>query len=327
MAQTYVYEGTQVPGTFLASAAIAQGDLVYVNGTSGLALHDAGTDKFPQAVAPFKITSGDYGEIITGVVVLEDADWAWTPGAVVYAGAVDGRLAASGEAGHEMAVGYAVTATKVVLYLGLLNNLLSVQAGSYVAGSIDNADVAAAAVIAVTKLAALSAGKILLGNASNVNTAVTPSGDVTITNAGVTAIGAAKVLLSMIALASLDGTIAKEVANANVIGGVPVLHRIDIAAGANADTDVTLTHKTRVVDAWLVLTGTGVASAVFTVKSTANAITDGMAASGADKAVVRAATIDDANHEIAAAGILRVTGSAGATQPAATVYVLGIRVA
>jgi hypothetical protein len=42
-------------------------------------------------------------------------------------------------------------------------------------------------------VASLANGKIFVGNASNVGTAVTPSGDVTITNAGVTAIGGLKV--------------------------------------------------------------------------------------------------------------------------------------
>ena len=116
-------------------------------------------------------------------------------------------------------------------------------------------------------------------------------------------------------------------ANANVIGAIPVLHRIDITAGALADTDVVLTHKTRVIDAWLVLRGAGVANTTLQVKNGASAITDAMAASGADTAVVRAATIDDAQHEIAAAGTLRVTSATGATQPDATVYVLGVRVA
>lgn len=125
----------------------------------------------------------------------------------------------------------------------------------------------------------------------------------------------------------LDGADLKNVANVAVIGGIPVVHSINIAAGSNGDTDVVVTHKTRVTDAWLVLTGAGVTSAVLTVKNGATAITDGMAASGADKALVRAATIDDAQADIAAAGTLRVTGSGGASQPAATVYVLGLRVA
>lgn len=135
------------------------------------------------------------------------------------------------------------------------------------------------------------------------------------------------IVLSDLVAAILDGTATKVVADDNVIGGIPVIHRIDLAAGALADTDVTLTHKTRVIDAWLILRGAGVATTTLQVKNGANAITDAMAASGSDKALVRAATIDDAYHEIAAAGTLRVTSATGATQPDATVYVLGIRVA
>jgi len=52
-----------------------------------------------------------------------------------------------------------------------------------------NADIDAAAAIAYSKLAALTSGNLLVGNSSNVATSVAVSGDVTITNAGVTAIG------------------------------------------------------------------------------------------------------------------------------------------
>jgi hypothetical protein len=65
-------------------------------------------------------------------------------------------------------------------------------------GSIVNADVNAAAAIAYSKLATLTSGNILVGNGSNVATSVAMSGDVTISNAGVTAIGANKVLNSML---------------------------------------------------------------------------------------------------------------------------------
>lgn len=135
------------------------------------------------------------------------------------------------------------------------------------------------------------------------------------------------VTLAKVSPATMDGTIAKVSADADVIGAIPVLHRIDIAAGALGNTDVTLTHKTRVIDAWLVLRGAGVATTTLQVKNGANAITDAMAASGSDQALVRAASIDDAYHEIAAGGTLRVTSATGATQPDATVYVLGVRVA
>lgn len=143
-----------------------------------------------------------------------------------------------------------------------------------------------------------------------------------------------QVLKRGIVAPTISGTLAsgtierdlKVVANANVVGGVPVLHRIDLAAGALADTDVVLTYKTRVIDAWLILRGAGVSTTTLTVKNGATAITDAMAASGSDKAVVRAASIDDASYEIAAGGTLRVTSATGATQPAATVYVLGVKV-
>uniref|UniRef100_UPI0040478540 hypothetical protein n=1 Tax=Algoriphagus sp. TaxID=1872435 RepID=UPI0040478540 len=55
----------------------------------------------------------------------------------------------------------------------------------------------------ITALETLANGKIYLGNGSNVATEVTISGDVTINNAGVTTIGASKVVSSMIA----NGTI------------------------------------------------------------------------------------------------------------------------
>lgn len=56
-------------------------------------------------------------------------------------------------------------------------------------GVIVNADINASAAIAYSKLASLTAGNILLGNASNVPTSTAVTGDVTISSSGVTAIG------------------------------------------------------------------------------------------------------------------------------------------
>lgn len=170
-------------------------------------------------------------------------------------------------------------------------------------------------------------GEVLIGDGDDLAVSRAVSGDITITSAGVTAIGAGKVTNAMVAPAALDGTVAKVVANVNVIGGIPVVHRITLAAGALADTDVILTHKTRITDVQVVLTGAGVANTTITVKNGATAITDGIAASGSDKAMTRAATLDDAQWDIAAAGTLRVTSAVGASQPACEVIVHGIRVA
>lgn len=132
------------------------------------------------------------------------------------------------------------------------------------------------------------------------------------------------------ASAALDGDNVNNVADDNVIGGIPVLHKIVIAGGAAADKDITLTHKTLVTDVWAVHTGgAGEVSDTIQVKNGANAITDAMSWAGADKAVVRAAEIDDAQHEIAAGGTLRVTtvdNDAGGDVGAGIVYVQGLRI-
>lgn len=54
--------------------------------------------------------------------------------------------------------------------------------------------------------ATLASGKILVGNSSNVAAAVTPTGDVTINNSGVTAIGADKILTAHISSSQITNT-------------------------------------------------------------------------------------------------------------------------
>jgi hypothetical protein len=126
------------------------------------------------------------------------------------------------------------------------------------------------------------------------------------------------------ASAGLSGLIAKFVAAANVIGGIPVVHWVHVTAGVNGNTDVVLTHKTKVV---LVIAHptTSVASATLQVQNgTTNAITDAMATPTAN-AVVLCASINPTYEDIAAGGTLRITGAGGATMPAADVFVLGFR--
>jgi hypothetical protein len=86
-------------------------------------------------------------------------------------------------------------------------------AASVVRGGLVNADVASNAAIAFSKLAALDDANILVGNGSNVATKVAVTGDVTISNAGVTAIGSSKVLTAMVNDAAIT---AAKIADANV---------------------------------------------------------------------------------------------------------------
>jgi hypothetical protein len=67
-----------------------------------------------------------------------------------------------------------------------------------VLAGIKNASIASDAAIAHTKLANITAGRVLLGNASNVPTATELTGDVTVSNTGVTAVGSAKVTPTML---------------------------------------------------------------------------------------------------------------------------------
>jgi len=74
-------------------------------------------------------------------------------------------------------------------------------------GTIVNGDINAAAAIAHTKLANITAGSVLMGNASNIPTATAISGDVTITSSGVTAISSGVIVNADVnASAAIAGT-------------------------------------------------------------------------------------------------------------------------
>ena len=99
------------------------------------------------------------------------------------------------------------------------------NATSIASAVIVNADINSSAAIAFSKLASLTSANILVGNVSNVATSVGVTGDVTITNSGVTAIGSGKVTSTMI----LDGTILN--ADVNSSAGITV-GKIALASNA-----------------------------------------------------------------------------------------------
>jgi microcystin-dependent protein len=112
-------------------------------------------------------------------------------------------------------------------------------AAAITADTVVNADINSAAAIAHTKLANITAGQVLLGNASNVPTATALSGDVTVNSSGVTAIGsgvvvdadvnaAAAIGLSKLATGALPTGIT--VASANIVDGTIVNADINAAA-------------------------------------------------------------------------------------------------
>ena len=95
-------------------------------------------------------------------------------------------------------------------------------AASVVRGDIVNANIKSDAAIAFSKLAALNSAQILVGNGSNVPTAVSVTGDVTISNAGVTAIGSARVLPAMLSQPYTLGTAQNSTSGTNIdFTGIP----------------------------------------------------------------------------------------------------------
>ena len=132
---------------------------------------------------------------------------------------------------------------------------------------------------------------------------------------------------------TMTGADVANVADDNLVGGVPVVHRLSIANQATGNVDYVLTHKSRVIDVWCVKKAAdGHASEdTITVQNAGNAITNAMAiGANDDTSVTRCANINDANHEIDAGGTLRIAvvrGTGGGNDTTCEVYVMCLRVA
>ena len=179
---------------------------------------------------------------------------------------------------------------------------------------------------AATGLVTFAAGEIAAADLATNAVTTTKINALAVTGAKIAALA---VTGAQVAEDTLAGNKAAVVANANTGPGLPVLHRVNTAGGATADTDVTVDDKVLVLDVWVQNNGAGTASDTITVKNGSSAITDAIDISGADKTIKRVATIDNANATIAAGGTLKVTETDGGSNdsPATTVYVLCVKVA
>ena len=144
--------------------------------------------------------------------------------------------------GHTFSGGETVTATK-------LNDLVD----SATISNIVNADINASAAIALTKLASITAGQVLLGNASSVPTATAITGDVTVTSGGVTAIGSGVIVdadinaAADIAVSKLANGAARQILQTDAAGtgvewtsNVDVPGTLDVTGAAVLDSTLTV---------------------------------------------------------------------------------------
>ena len=103
-------------------------------------------------------------------------------------------------------------------------------------GTILNADINASAAIAFSKLAALTSAQILVGNGSNVATSVAVTGDIAISNAGVTSIAAGAIVDADI---SGSAAITGSKIATGTTSAVGVLQLTDSASSTSATTAAT----------------------------------------------------------------------------------------
>jgi hypothetical protein len=123
-------------------------------------------------------------------------------------------------------------------------------------GVIVDADVSASAAIAYSKLASMTGGSVLLGNASSVPTVTALTGDVTVSNAGVTAIGSGVIVdgdvnaSAAIALSKLATQGARTfVANSTASTAVPTAISVATAQGMVGQFDTVTAVNSATIDA------------------------------------------------------------------------------
>lgn len=211
-----------------------------------------------------------------------------------------------------ISIGTSGSETAVTSTAAELNLLDAITQGSLISGQAGGS----------AELDASGDGYILVGDGTDV-ASVAVSGHVTLANTGATTVTDVNDDI-------LDGSHAAVYADSGTTPCLPVLYSVTVDGGAAADDDITIAEKVKVIDVWAVHTGgAGEASDTLTVKNATNAISDAMAWTGADKAVVRAGTLDDAYTTIAAGGTLRVTTTDDDAQNdvgAGVVYVLCHRI-
>ncbi len=212
----------------------------------------------------------------------------------------------SGDDGLTSAHIFVGNASNVAADVAMSGDISITNAGvtAIVAGVIVNADINAAAAIAFSKFAALPSAQLLVGSAGNVATAVAVTGDVTISNAGVTAIASGIIVNADIsASAAIDFSKLAALTSGNILVG----------SAGTVPTSVTMSG-----DATIIASGalTIANDAITTVKILNANVTLAKLASG----ITPSHVIKFANQLTtvggAAAEAFTVTGAVGATDRA-----------
>lgn len=125
----------------------------------------------------------------------------------------------------------------------------------------------------------------------------------------------------------LTGRVVGLNATENVIGSIPVYHRMTIAdVGAPTTYSLVLTHKTLITNWWIQNTGLAAHNTDDTInlKNVAASLSGAVAKTNVVSGLIRPATLDSANCLVTAGNALNVVATK-ATQVACIVHILGVR--
>ncbi|HEY3402566.1 MAG TPA: tail fiber domain-containing protein [Ohtaekwangia sp.] len=200
-----------VTSTVIADATIAAADLNTMGATSGQVLKFNGTNWAPAAdntsgslaLNSAQILVGNASNVATAVTMSGDATLTNAGAIILAAGSV------SGGAGGKITDG-SITAADLNT-MGATSGQVLKYNGTNWAPAADN----------TSGSLALNSAQILVGNASNVATAVTMSGDATLTNAGAITLGAN----------SVSGGVGGKITDASIVSA-------DLATGAVTSTNI-----------------------------------------------------------------------------------------
>ena len=243
------------------------------------------------ALASTKVLVGNGSNVAVEVPLSGDVTMANTGAVTIGAAKVVNTMIGDGAVDTEEMADDAVTAAKLA------------------SNAVVDASIAANAAIAHTKLAALAATKVLVGNGSNVATEVPLSGDVTMDNAGAVTIGEGKVATANLRDANVTtAKLAEDAVTADILASNAVVNASIAANAAIAHTKLAALAATKV----LVGNGSNVATAVplsgDVTMNNAGAVTIGSGVVETAMVANNAITGDQLADSIVIAADLTVTG-------------------
>ena len=311
-------DNVKVPGTFEVTGASTFTGNVDINGgaidgvTIGAAAAPTVTDL--GSVATCDINGGSIDGVTIGAAAAPTVtDLGSVATCDINGGAIDGAII--GAASAAAITGTTITGTTITdgtvslnagTVTGTFADLGTVTTVDVNGGSIDGVTIGAAAAPTVTDLGSVATCDINGGtiDSTAIGSTIPSTGVFT----SIESYGAVSLNKGALVDSCLESTDCANISDNGTQGGISTLFVIDVDGGAAGDDDITLADKIRIVDVWCVHYG-GAGEASDTIQVTDgsnNAITDAMDWSGADKTVVRAGEIDDANYVLASGTTLRV---------------------